>query len=67
MREALASLQMASILPGGRLSFQNGHAQYPFVVEQNQPAGGTAIVYPTELSQAQGAVNSSCPSRLAAR
>ena len=67
VREALASLQMASILPGGRLSFQNGHAQYPFVVEQNQPAGGTAIVYPTELSQAQGAVNSSCPSRLAAR
>lgn len=67
VREALSTLQMASILPGGRLSFQNGHAHYPFVVQQNRPAGGTAIVYPSELAPAQGTVNSSCPSRLAAR
>lgn len=66
VREALSLLQMASILPGGRLSFQNGHAHYPFVVQQNKPGGGTAIVYPTEFAQARGAV-SSCPSRLAGR
>ena len=56
VREQLASLKMESILPGGRLSFLNGQAHYPFVVQQNQPDGSSAIVYPVEVAQAAGDV-----------
>ena len=49
VRDKLASLQMPSIMPSGMLSFPAAYGQqahYLFVVQQNQPDGSTAIVYP---------------------
>lgn len=40
VRDALDELSIESILPGGKLEFEdNGQAQYPFVVQQNMPDG----------------------------
>jgi branched-chain amino acid transport system substrate-binding protein len=64
LREALANLEMESILPGGELSFpeETGYqADYPFVVQQNLPDGSSPIVYPEELATGKAiAPNPNC-------
>jgi branched-chain amino acid transport system substrate-binding protein len=64
VRDALASLEMDSILPGGKLSFpaESGQqASYPFVVQQNQPDGTAPIIYPADLATGKGvAPNPNC-------
>ena len=63
VREQLGKLEMDSILPGGRLWFQEHQAHYPFVVQQNQPDGTSPIVYPRELAEIPGiAPNPRCVS-----
>ena len=61
----LASLQVDSILPGGKLRFGAEHGQqahYPFVVQQNQPDGTSPIVWPREVASSPGiAPNPACP------
>lgn len=57
VRDALAALNMPSILPGGTLSFPastGGQASYPFVVQQNQPDGSSPIVFPADLATGKG-------------
>jgi len=47
VRNALAKLDMASILPGARLKFSpSGEARLPFVVTQNKPGGKLDLVWP---------------------
>jgi len=64
VRDALSSLQMDSILPGGKLSFpadKGGQASYPFVVQQNLPDGTAPIIYPADVATGKGiAPNPSC-------
>jgi branched-chain amino acid transport system substrate-binding protein len=63
VRQALASLDVESILPGGRLSFPEKTGQqatYPFVVQQNQPDGTSPVVWPKESARAPGAPNPAC-------
>lgn len=64
VRDALSSLEMTSILPGGKLSFpedQGGQASYPFVVQQNLPDGTSPIVYPENVATGMGtAPNPNC-------
>jgi branched-chain amino acid transport system substrate-binding protein len=64
VRDALSSLQMESILPGGKLSFpasSGGQASYPFVVQQNLPGGTSPIIYPDDVKTAEGvAPNPAC-------
>jgi branched-chain amino acid transport system substrate-binding protein len=57
VRDALSSLQMDSILPGGQVSFpaeRGGQANYPFVVQQNLPDGTSPIVYPADVANGTG-------------
>jgi branched-chain amino acid transport system substrate-binding protein len=57
VRDALAQLEMESILPGGTLSFpeeNGGQAEYPFVVQQNMPDGTSPIIYPADVATAEG-------------
>jgi len=59
IRAKLASLDVESILPGGRLTFydEQGHqAHYPFVVQQNMPDGNSPIVYPLDVANSPGVV-----------
>ena len=64
VRDALSSLQMNSILPGGKLSFpaaKGGQADYPFVVQQNLPDGTAPIIYPVNVANGKGlAPNPGC-------
>lgn len=62
VRDALAGLQIDSILPGGKLDFpDNGQATYPFVVQQNTPDGKAPIIYPDNIATGQGiAPNPNC-------
>ena len=64
VRDALSSLQMDSILPGGKLSFpaeRGGQANYPFVVQQNLPDGTAPIIYPADVATGKGlAPNPTC-------
>ena len=64
VRDALSSLKMDSILPGGKLSFpaaKGGQASYPFVVQQNLPDGSSPIVYPDNVATGTGtAPNPGC-------
>jgi branched-chain amino acid transport system substrate-binding protein len=64
VRDALSSLQMDSILPGGQLSFpadHGGQADYPFVVQQNLPDGSSPIVFPADVKTGEGvAPNPNC-------
>jgi branched-chain amino acid transport system substrate-binding protein len=64
VRAALASLDIESILPGGKLSFPASSGQqaiYPFVVQQNQPDGSSPIVWPKESASTPGvAPNPDC-------
>ena len=64
VRDALSSLQIDSILPGGKLSFpadKGGQASYPFVVQQNLPDGSSPIVYPADIANGKGtAPNPGC-------
>lgn len=64
VRDALSSLEMDSILPGGKLSFpadKGGQANYPFVVQQNLPDGTAPIIYPADVATGKGlAPNPSC-------
>jgi branched-chain amino acid transport system substrate-binding protein len=64
VRDALSSLDIASILPGGKLSFpadRGGQASYPFVVQQNLPDGSSPIIYPTDVANGEGtAPNPNC-------
>ncbi|HTN51004.1 MAG TPA: amino acid ABC transporter substrate-binding protein, partial [Anaeromyxobacter sp.] len=59
VREALARLDMPSLLPGGRLRLDpaNGQqAQNPFVVQQNHPDGTSPIVYPPDVAGSPGVI-----------
>ncbi|HZD73007.1 MAG TPA: ABC transporter substrate-binding protein, partial [Actinomycetota bacterium] len=64
VRDALASLKIDSILPGGTLSFPSdsgGQASYPFVVQQNLPNGTSPIIFPADVATGQGvAPNPNC-------
>jgi branched-chain amino acid transport system substrate-binding protein len=63
VRDALAALDVESIVPGGKLQFkqENGQqANYPFVVQQNQPDGTAPIVWPKESAKTPGTANPSC-------
>jgi len=64
VRDALSSLRMESILPGGTLSFpadKGGQASYPFVVQQNLPDGSSPIIFPDDVKKADGvAPNPGC-------
>lgn len=64
VRDALSSLEMDSILPGGKLSFpadHGGQANYPFVVQQNLPDGSQPIVFPADVATGEGvAPNPNC-------
>jgi len=63
VRAALASLQMDSILPSGRLNFPAEYGQqahYSFLVLQNQPGLGSPIVYPEYLATSPGILNPRC-------
>lgn len=63
VRGALASLNVESILPGGRLTFpaETGQqATYSFVVQQNQPDGSSPIVWPRQAARAEGSPNPAC-------
>jgi branched-chain amino acid transport system substrate-binding protein len=55
---------MASILPGGKLSFpaaKGGQADYPFVVQQNLPDGKQPIIFPANVANGKGtAPNPGC-------
>ena len=66
VRQALVDLRMESIVPEGELTFpeESGYqAQYPFVVQQNQPDGSSPIIYPEELATGKGvAPNPNCKS-----
>lgn len=63
VRDALASLEMESLLPGGTLTFpeeSGGQATYPFVVQQNLD-GEAPIIYPAETATGEGvAPNPAC-------
>ncbi len=59
IRAKLASLDVESILPGGRLTFYDElgqQAHYPFVVQQNMPDGSSPIVYPLDVANSPGVV-----------
>jgi branched-chain amino acid transport system substrate-binding protein len=61
VRAALASLEMPSLMPGGKLSFpaNNGYqSRGIFVLLQNQPGGSPAAVYPRALARSEGSVTS---------
>ena len=61
VRDALAALDVESIVPGGKLQFKQENGQqaiYPFVVQQNQPDGSSPIVWPKESAKIPGAPNS---------
>jgi branched-chain amino acid transport system substrate-binding protein len=64
VKDALSSLQMSSILPGGKLSFpaaSGGQADYPFVVQQNLPDGTSPIIFPANVANGKGtAPNPAC-------
>ncbi len=64
VRDALANLEMESLLPGGSLTFpeESGfQAQYPFVVQQNMPEGESPIIYPEDTATGEGvAPNPNC-------
>jgi branched-chain amino acid transport system substrate-binding protein len=65
VREELVNLRMESIVPGGRLSFQNGQAQYPFVVQQNHADGASPVVYPIESAGAPAELTRCAPPLMA--
>jgi branched-chain amino acid transport system substrate-binding protein len=57
VRDALASLEMDSLLPGGKLKFPadtGQQVQVPFVVQQNTPDGAAPIVFPHDVATAEG-------------
>jgi branched-chain amino acid transport system substrate-binding protein len=64
VRAKLAAMKLASILPGGELTFpaefgQQTHA--PFVVQQNQPDGTAPIIAPADSATGKGvAPNPTC-------
>lgn len=62
VRAQLASMNLETILPGGRVNFPatfGQQAHYPFVVLQNQK-GASPIIYPKYLATASGVV-AKCP------
>lgn len=65
VREALASMKIPSLLPGGTLEFPAATGQQvhnPFVLQQNTPDGKSPIIYPKEIAAAAGtAPNPRCP------
>lgn len=65
VRNALATLDMPSLLPGGRLRFpadKGQQVQNSFVVQQNMPDGSSPIVFPASVATAKGvAPNPRCP------
>ncbi|MFL5300992.1 MAG: amino acid ABC transporter substrate-binding protein [Anaeromyxobacteraceae bacterium] len=57
VRDALASLDVPSLLPGGKLRFpadKGQQVQNSFVVQQNMPDGGAPIIFPADAATAQG-------------
>lgn len=64
VRQKLAGMKQASLLPGGPLEFpaaMGQQAQNPFVVQQNLPDGSAPIIFPPEVATAPGvAANPKC-------
>ena len=64
VRDTLSTMNIDSILPGGKLSVpaaKGGQADYPFVVQQNLPDGTSPIIYPADVATGQGvAPNPTC-------
>ncbi len=64
VRQKLAAMKQASLLPGGPLEFPAAYgqqAQNPFVVQQNLPDGTAPIIFPPDVATAQGvASNPKC-------
>ena len=64
VRQKLAAMKQASLLPGGPLEFpaaMGQQAQNPFVVQQNLPGGSAPIIFPPEVATATGvAANPKC-------
>jgi len=61
IRAKLASMDIESILPGGRLTIydeKGQQAHYPFVVQQNMPDGSSPIVFPLDVANSKGVVPS---------
>ncbi len=57
VRAKLASMDIDSLLPGGRLRFpadRGQQVQNPFVVQQNMPDGSAPIIFPPEVATAAG-------------
>lgn len=53
VRAKLETLEMESIVPGGRLRFGRAHrAEYPVVVQQTLPDGRAPIVFPAAFAEA---------------
>jgi branched-chain amino acid transport system substrate-binding protein len=65
VRAKLASLKMASMLPGGTLEFPGGQgqqAQNPFVLQQNLADKSSPIIFPPDAATGSGvAANPRCP------
>ena len=64
VRNALSTLKIESLLPGGFLAFPEqygGQAQYLFVVQQNMPDGSAPVIYPRIAAVKEGvAPNPAC-------
>jgi branched-chain amino acid transport system substrate-binding protein len=63
VRDALASLKLDSIVPGGFLTFPAAYGQqahYPYIVQQSRPDGTTPIIYPKIAATAEGMINQAC-------
>jgi branched-chain amino acid transport system substrate-binding protein len=57
VRDALASLEMDSLLPGGKLRFpadKGQQAHVPFVVQQNTADGKAPIIFPHDVATQEG-------------
>ncbi len=57
VRDKLAAMKVASLLPGGTLDLDPKHgyqAQNPFVVQQNLPGGKAPIIYPHDQATGEG-------------
>lgn len=57
VRQKLAAMKQASLLPGGPLEFPAAlgqQAQNPFVLQQNLPDGSAPIIYPPEVATGSG-------------
>ena len=56
VRDALANLRLASMLPGGVIKFQpNGQVATPYVMVQNTPGNTVRIIWPSNMPETRAA------------